>query len=289
MDAALAQQTLAALAQESRLAIFRLLVRAGPAGLTAGEIAERLAAAPATLSFHFRALVAAGLLELRQEGRFVRYFARMAAMEALIGFLTEACCEGDSSACADFRARLACPPLPTPSLKEPAMTRPYQVLFLCTGNSARSVLAEGLLNGLGEGRFVAHSAGSRPTGRIHPYAIDLLREKRLPVEGLRSKSWDEFAAPGVRAMDFIFTVCDAAAGEVCPVWPGHPLTAHWGVADPAAVEGSEAERRRAFFRAFTELERRVSLLVNLPLNKLETLALQRQLDGIGRIDQELPQ
>ena len=285
MDAALAQQTLAALAQDTRLAIFRLLVRAGPAGLTAGELAERLDAAPATLSFHFRALVSAGLLELRQEGRYVRYFARMAAMEALIDFLTEACCEGDPAACGDLRARLACPPAPYPQPKEPAMTRPYHVLFLCTGNSARSILAEGLMNAMGQGRFVAHSAGSHPTGRVHPYAIDLLREKRLPVEGLRSKPWEEFAAPGAPALDFIFTVCDSAAGEVCPVWPGHPMTAHWGVADPAAVEGSEAERRRAFFRAYTELERRISLLVNLPLEKLETLPLQRQLDGIGRIDQ----
>jgi arsenate reductase len=296
MDAALAQQTLAALAQDSRLTIFRLLVRRGRAGFTAGEIAERLAAAPATLSFHFRALVSAGLLEMRQEGRFVRYLARMRAMEELIAFLAEACCEGEPGACADSRARLACPDpaVPAPPVsrtspsQEPAMTasRPYHVLFLCTGNSARSIMAEGLLNALGRGRFIAHSAGSHPAGQVNPLALDLLRAKRVPVEGLRSKSWDEFAAPGAPALDFVFTVCDNAAGEVCPLWPGQPLTAHWGVADPAVVDGSEVERRRAFFRTFTELERRISLLVNLPLDKLDTLTLQRQLDGIGRIDQE---
>lgn len=289
MTEAFAQQVLAALAQETRLALFRLLVRAGPGGLTAGEVAERLGAAPATLSFHFRALVSAGLLEMRQEGRFVRYLARMAAMQELIDFLTEACCEGDSAACGEFRPRLTCPPTDRPAAKVIPMTepRPYHVLFLCTGNSARSILAEGLLNALGKGRFVAHSAGSHPAGQVNPYALDLLQAKRVAVEGLRSKPWDEFAAPGAPDIDFIITVCDNAAGEVCPVWPGRPLTAHWGVADPAAVEGSEAERRRAFFRAFTELERRISLLVNLPMEKLDTLSLQRQLDGIGRIDQEL--
>ncbi|MDY0014266.1 MAG: arsenate reductase ArsC [Rhodocyclaceae bacterium] len=161
----------------------------------------------------------------------------------------------------------------------------HRVLFLCTGNSARSILAEGLLNGLGQGRFIAHSAGSHPTGRVHPLAIELLREKGLPVAGLASKSWDAFAAPGAPALDFIITVCDNAAGEVCPVWPGRPLTAHWGIADPARVDGSSAEQRRAFFQACRELERRISLLVNLPLEKLDVLALQRQLDGIGCIDQ----
>lgn len=288
MTEAFAQQVLAALAQETRLALFRLLVRAGPGGLTAGEVADRLAAAPATLSFHFRALVSAGLLEMRQEGRFVRYLARMAAMEELIDFLTEACCEGDPAVCGDFRPRPICPPADHPPAKAIPMTeaRPYHVLFLCTGNSARSIMAEGLLNAMGRGRFVAHSAGSAPAGQVNPHAIELLKAKRVPVEGLRSKPWDEFAAPGAPALDLVFTVCDNAAGEVCPLWPGQPMTAHWGVADPAAVAGSEADQRRAFFRAFTELERRISLLVNLPLEKLDTLALQRQLDGIGRIDQE---
>ena len=292
MDPVTAQQALSALAQETRLAIFRMLVRAGPRGLTAGEIAGELAAAPATLSFHFRTLVSAGLLEMRQEGRYVRYLARMAAMGALIEFLTEACCEGDPEGCAGLTTRAsAAPGAPFPLSsreisKMNAPIKPYHVLFLCTGNSARSILAEGLLNGMGQGRFIAHSAGSHPAGRVNPFAIELLKDKRLSVEGLRSKSWDEFAVPGAPDLDFIFTVCDNAAGEVCPLWPGKPMTAHWGVADPAAVEGSDDDKRRAFFKAYAELSRRISLLVNLPLEKLDTLSLQRQLDAIGRIDRE---
>lgn len=290
MDAPIALECLAALAQETRLALYRLLVQVGPSGLTAGEVAARLAVAPTTLSFHLRSLVGAGLLDMAQEGRFVRYRARMETMQALIGFLTEACCQGAPGGCGDFA--VACPPGGSSTIqslsRRSTMTedRVRHVLFLCTGNSARSILAEGLLNALGQGRFIAHSAGSHPTGQVHPQALALLREKGLAVEALRSKSWDELATPGAPPLDFIFTVCDAAAGEVCPVWPGRPLTAHWGIPDPAKVDGSPEQQRKAFFRTFAELERRISLLVHLPLEKLDTLSLQRQLDGIGRMDQE---
>ena len=158
----------------------------------------------------------------------------------------------------------------------------FNVLFICTGNSARSILAEAILNREGQGRFRAHSAGSHPKGEVHPYAADLLKRMNYPVAGIRSKSWDEFAKPGAPALDFAFTVCDNAAGEVCPVWPGQPMTAHWGLPDPAAVEGSEAERRAAFADAFRMLNNRISIFVNLPMKSLDRLALQKRLDAIGR-------
>jgi protein-tyrosine-phosphatase len=157
----------------------------------------------------------------------------------------------------------------------------FNVLFLCTGNSARSILAEAYLNAAG-GEFTAYSAGSRPTGKVNRFALELLEKNRLPTSGLRSKHWDEFAKPDAARLDFVFTVCDNAAGEVCPVWPGQPITAHWGVADPAAVTGTDAERRKAFLRAFTELSARINLLLALPLEKLDRLTLKRKLDEIGR-------
>lgn len=160
--------------------------------------------------------------------------------------------------------------------------RVLNVLFLCTGNSARSILAEAVLNAMGKGRFRAYSAGSHPAGRVNPFALELIRKNRLPTEGLRSKSWDEFAAPGAPVLDFVFTVCDNAAGEVCPAWPGQPMTAHWGVPDPAAVEGSDEEKRRAFFRTWTELSNRISIFVSLPMGKLDRLSLQKRLDEIGK-------
>ena len=161
--------------------------------------------------------------------------------------------------------------------------RVLNVLFLCTGNSARSVLAEALLNHVGKGRFRAFSAGSHPKGEVNPIALELLKKNRFPVAELRSKSWDEFAAPGAPHLDFVFTVCDNAAGEACPVWPGQPVTAHWGIEDPVAVEGSEEERRKAFLTAFTQLHRRISLFTCLPFGKLDAMAIRRELDGIGRL------
>lgn len=162
------------------------------------------------------------------------------------------------------------------------MERPYNVLFLCTGNSARSILAEALLNHWGEGRFRAYSAGSQPTGRVNPIAVELLQQMKLPAAGVRSKSWEEFAAgTGAPALDFVFTVCDSAAGEACPVWPGQPMTAHWGVADPAAVQGDETAKWLAFRQAFRELENRIRIFAALPIRSLDRLSLQRRLDAIG--------
>jgi arsenate reductase (thioredoxin) len=158
----------------------------------------------------------------------------------------------------------------------------YNVLFLCTGNSARSILAESLVNHLGHGQFRGFSAGSYPKGAVHPIALELLEQMQLPTAGLRSKSWDEFAAPGAPPLDFVFTVCDNAAGEMCPVWPGRPMTAHWGVPDPATVEGSDVDKWTAFRAAFQALENRIKLFTSLPLASLDRMKLKEQLDTIGK-------
>jgi protein-tyrosine-phosphatase len=159
---------------------------------------------------------------------------------------------------------------------------PYNVLFLCTANSARSILAEAILNQIGEGRFRAFSAGSYPRGSVNPAAIDVLRSLGHPVEDLRSKSWDEFAQPDAPKLDFVFTVCDNAAGEVCPIWPGQPMTAHWGIPDPAAVEGSDAEIHAAFFDAYRQLKNRISLFTALPIASIDRLSLRHRLEEIGK-------
>lgn len=157
----------------------------------------------------------------------------------------------------------------------------WQVLFICTGNSARSILAEGLMNSLGAPRFKAYSAGSHPTGVVNPFALEALAALRIPTDGFRSKNWDEFAAPGAPSLDFVFTVCDQAAGEMCPVWIGHPVTAHWGVADPAAVKGSDDEKRQRFRETAVTLKRRIELMLALPIERLDAMALQHEVRSIG--------
>ena len=164
--------------------------------------------------------------------------------------------------------------------------RRFNVLFLCTGNSARSIMAEALLNYWGKGRFQAFSAGSHPKVAVHPLALDVLGRNRIPAENARSKSWDEFATPDAPPMDFVFTVCDNAANEVCPVWPGQPMTAHWGIHDPAAVEGSDEDKARAFNKAFRELDARLKIFTSLRLEMLDRMALQRELNEIGRLREE---
>lgn len=157
----------------------------------------------------------------------------------------------------------------------------YNVLFICTGNSARSVIAEGLMNELGQGRFKAFSAGSHPKGSVHPLAIKTLATHRIPTDGFRSKSWEEFARPDAPELHFVFTVCDEAAGEVCPVWPGQPMTAHWGMPDPAGVEGDEQVREKAFLDTFITMKRRIELMLSLPLASLDRLAIQKEIKDIG--------
>jgi protein-tyrosine-phosphatase len=160
----------------------------------------------------------------------------------------------------------------------------YNVLFLCTGNSARSILAECILNREGKGRFRAFSAGSQPKGQVHPFAIELLKKLNHPTAGLRSKNWEEFAAPGAPVMDFVFTVCDNAAGEACPIWPGQPMTAHWGIEDPAAVEGSDLQKDAAFVEAFRYLKNRIAIFTSLPFSSIDRLSLGTKLRDIGRIE-----
>lgn len=160
--------------------------------------------------------------------------------------------------------------------------RPFNVLFLCTGNSARSILAESLINYWGRGKFVGFSAGSTPKGAVNPIALELLKHLKLPTSGMRSKSWDEFVQPGAPQLDFVFTVCDNAAGETCPFWPGQPMTAHWGIADPAAVEGADTEKWLAFRAAFRELESRIKIFTSLPIRSLDRVKLQERLDSIGK-------
>jgi arsenate reductase (thioredoxin) len=166
--------------------------------------------------------------------------------------------------------------------RERAGLMPYNVLFLCTGNSARSILGEAYLNSKGRTRFVAYSAGSQPAGKVNPFALELLERNRISTAGLRSKNWEEFARPGAPQIHFVFTVCDNAAGETCPVWPGHPVSVHWGVEDPAAVQGSDEVKRKAFLKAFTQLATPINLLLSLPIERLDRMALRERLQEIGK-------
>jgi len=270
---------LAALAQEHRLAAFRLLAARGPAGLPAGAIAAKLALAPSALSFHLAHLERAGLVQSWRAGRQIFYAADQAATQAFLRFLVGDCCGGDPTRCADLAASLQDP-------KEDTMTGPriFNVLFLCTGNSARSIIAESILRRLGAGKFVAYSAGSQPRGQVNPLAIEVLKAFNFPTDGMRSKSWEEFATADAPNLDFVFTVCDDAAGEACPVWPGQPMTAHWGIPDPAAVEGSDVDKKRAFTLAYKAMNQRIGIFVNLPIASLDQVSLQSRVREIGRLD-----
>ncbi len=272
MNDADAVRALAALAQSSRLQIFRGLVGAGPAGQTPGTLAASLGLSPTALSFHLKELHAAGLVSQERDGRHLIYRASFDSMNALLAYLTAHCCEGQ-----------ACDLQPIQPRRNLTMSKSsMNVLFICTANSARSIMAEALMNQLGGGRFHAYSAGSHPAGQVHPKALELLERNRFRTGDLRSKNWDEFAGPDAPAMDFVLTVCDKAAGEMCPVWPGQPMSAHWGVENPGTVVGTPEEVERAFTDAFLVLQRRISLFLNLPFEKLEKLSLQEELNKIGR-------
>lgn len=281
MELKQAATKLSALSQETRLGVFRLLMVEGPGGMAAGDIARRLDVPPSTLSTHLSVLENAGLVTSTRIQRSIRYAVDIAGARDLIGFLTDECCRGNPEICG---TAFGATPRPHP-LKEPPMAdqdKIWNVLFLCTGNSARSILAEAILDREGAGRFKAFSAGSMPAGQVNPHAIALLQKLNHPTEAMRSKSWDEFAVNGAPAMDFVFTVCDNAASEVCPIWPGQPVSAHWGVPDPAAVEGTEAEKAAAFAETYRLLSNRISIFVNLPMGSLDRLSLQKRLDEIGR-------
>lgn len=259
-----------ALAQPTRLDAFRLLMRYAPFGLNAGDVARLLAVPHNTMSTHLAQLERAGLVASRREGRSIIYVAKTGRAAAVLELLLS-----ELPAQADEGAGF-------PRLRpgEPAERR-YNVLLVCSHNSARSIMAEAVLNREGRGRFRAFSAGSVPRGVPHPMALDLLRSLGYTTDDLRSKSWDEFAGRAVEPMDFVITVCDAAAGESCPVFPGHPLTAHWGLADPAASGGTETELRAAFISTYRQIAARMSAFVNLPLETLDLASLKARLSDIS--------
>ncbi len=259
----------------------RLLVGKGPAGMTAGAIADAIGIRPNALSFHLKALILAGLVRFRRDGRYKRYAAEFSAMRRLLEFLANDCCGGHPEICGDI-GHAALEYFNRSDGRRAMTDRMYNVLFLCTGNSARSIIAECLLNRWGQRHFRAFSAGSQPRGEIHPFALDLLRNENHDLSGLRSKSWEEFSVPGAPELDFVFTVCDQAANEVCPVWPGQPMTAHWGLPDPAQAAGSEAEKRYAFADTMRILTQRISVFVSLPVDSLDKLTLQKRLNEIGQ-------
>lgn len=257
---------LAALAQRSRLAIFRRLVECGLDGAHPTELAQHLQLPPNTLSFHLKALEHAGLVSTRQNGRFIRYTANFALMQSLVGYLTENCCAGKPELC-----------VPRPNM-HPA---PFQVLFVCTGNSARSILSEATLNAIGGGRFIAHSAGSQPTGRVNPFALAQLEASGIATGGYRSKSWDEFCGPGAPPLDLVITVCGNADAESCPVFFGDFIRVHWGLPDPAAVHGADEQIAAAFAEAHRVIRHRLQQLVTLPLETLSAAQWRAQLEPIG--------
>jgi len=279
MDINTAATAFAALSQPLRLDVFRRLVQAGEAGMAAGDIADACNTKQNTMSANLSALRQAGLIHSTREGRSIRYHADHDGIRRLLGFLLEDCCGGNPELCQPLISELTC--------CQPGATmtdRPRNVLFLCTGNSARSILAEAIMNATGSGRFRGYSAGSHPSGGPHPRALALLEKIGHPTDTLHSKSWDVFAESDAPKMDFIITVCDNAAGEICPVWPGKPATAHWGLPDPAAVTGSDVDQALAFADTYRMLVRRIEAFAALPLDTLDGMSLQSRLDAIGATD-----
>ena len=262
----------ATLGHSGRLAVFRLLMRFAPQGVRPTEMAEALGMKQNTLSHHLADLTAAGLVRVVRQGRSLYYSADLTVTEALIGYL----------ALDVGRARPDLIPSLLSDAKEAAMpAEGYSVLFLCSGNSARSIFAEALLRDLGKGRFRSHSAGTRPNSALNPFALDVLRRNGHDVEGLRSKHIAEFQTPDAPAMDFVFTVCDTAAAEECPPWAGQPITGHWGLPDPVKATGSDAEKALVFAQTYAALRRRIAAFVELPFEALNRLSLQARIDAIG--------
>lgn len=269
---------LGALAQPTRLEIVRLLMRYRPHGLAAGDIGRLLAVAHNTLSSHLAALEQVGLLASRREGRHIIFAAQAGRAEALLAFLTDACGTRDPSGAAAIPARR----------DRVDSQRPWRVLVVCTGNSARSVMAEAVLNREGLGRIEAFSAGSRPQEAPHPAALGLLQELGYDVTAMYSKSWDAFLGPQTLPLDLVVTVCDGAAEGPCPIFPGAPLQVHWGLDDPAAAGGPAAAQRAAFLQSYRHLTARVTALVNLPFEQMSANELAPLLAAIGRMDGATP-
>jgi arsenate reductase len=277
METEQASLAFAALGQGTRLDLFRALLAAGPSGLAAGEVAARLAVPPSTLSFHLRALEQAGLIAATRQGRHLIYAARIEALRQVLGFLTDACCGGDPALCGDL-PRLAHGFQRGTPMPDPAFT----VLFLCTRNSARSILAEAILNRVGGGRFRALSAGSAPSAEgPMPEVLAQLKALGHEVSALRSKSWDEFVGPDAPRVDFVIALCDTLAGQACPDFGGTVITAAWPLPDPAKFSGSVAERASLLNELYASLKRRIEIFVALPLASLDRIALKARVEELA--------
>jgi ArsR family transcriptional regulator, arsenate/arsenite/antimonite-responsive transcriptional repressor / arsenate reductase (thioredoxin) len=272
METMNAAHAFATLGHPDRLAVFRLLNRFAPRGARPTEIAAALNLKPNTLSHHLADLTACGLVTVTRDGRSLYYAVNLEMTEALIGYLAL----DVGRARPDLLAPLLAPP------KEPAMRdTDFDVLFICSGNSARSIFAEVLLRDLGDGKFQSFSAGTRPNSDLNPFALDVLTRNGHDVSGLRSKHISEFQRPDSIVMDFVFTVCDTAAAEECPPWPGQPITGHWGLPDPVRATGTDAEKALVFAQTYAALRRRVSAFVSLPFDTLTRLSLQSRVDEIS--------
>ena len=268
----------AALSQDTRLEAYRLLLRYQPFGLLAGDISRLLAVPHNTLSTHMAVLQGAGLVRSRRDGRSIIFAADTTRLTAAQAFLIEGQMPPHKKS-----ATLAANVYPIKRPEDAVSDNVHNVLILCTGNSARSILAEAIINREGRGRFRAFSAGSQPKCSPNPVGLELLDGLGYDTSGFRSKSWTEFAEPGAPRMDFIITVCDSAAGEACPHWPGHPLVAHWGIPDPADVKGTREQKRAAFQEAYRHLMNRITAFVNLPVDDLALPDLKARLADIGRM------
>ncbi len=264
---------LGALAHPKRLDLFRLLMRRYPDSVPAGQIAEALALKPNTTSTYLNALKSVGLIEQTRTGTSLHYTANLPAVRGLFDGLLGECCQNRPDLCLQASEKSV---MPHPG-------RVMNVLFICTGNSARSIMAEAILNSEDNGLFCAYSAGTAPSGNPNPTVLELLRQKDYDTSELRSKSLDEFTADGARKMDFVFTVCDQAANEACPAWPGQPISAHWGLPDPVKAEGTEAQRQLAFQQAYGLLRNRITAFASLPFETLDRISLQHKVDDIGRM------
>lgn len=268
-----ASQAFATLGHPARLAVFRLILRFAPQGVRPTEIAAALDLKQNTLSHHLADLTGAGLVRAARVGRSLYYAADLDRTEALIGYLAFDVGRGRPDLLS---------PLLLPDKKGPAMPAAgFHVLFICSGNSARSIFAEALLRDIGKGRFTAHSAGTRPNTQLNPFALEVLTRNGHDLAGLRSKHISEFRQPLSPLMDFVFTVCDTAAAEECPPWPGQPVTGHWGLPDPVRAAGTEAEKALVFAQTYAALRRRIAAFAELPFDTLNRLALQARIDRIG--------
>lgn len=265
---------LTTLGHPKRLAIFRLLMRRYPDPVPAGEIGIALNLKPSTLSAYLGALVRAGLVEQERVGTSLRYRIIMEAVQGTFDYLLNDCCRGRADLCAPFSPPLTTGPKP--------MSKTYDVLFICSGNSARSIFAECILRDLGGDKFRAHSAGTRPQSELNPFAVEVLKSKGHDVSDLRSKHVSEFWGPDAPNLDFVFTVCNQAANEECPPWDGQPVSAHWGQDDPVKATGSDAEKSLAFQQAYGILRNRISAFVNLPFDSLDRMSLQRAVDDLAQ-------